>query len=221
MAQPGGPNNHALPKSTDWCPLNMPIADRIRLSLMMFLNYVIWGSWYVTLGAYLTITLKFTGTEAGAVFGTAALSCMISPFFVGLIADRFFAAERVLAALHLIGAVLLYLVARATTFGEVYGLLLAYCLCYFPTLALTNSLTLRNITNVAGQFPLIRVFATIGWIVIGLVVGFMAIEASPTPFLIASGCSVVMALFSLTLPHTPPSAKGEKASWRTILGLDA
>ncbi len=199
----------------------MPSSISVRLSIMMFLNYVIWGAWYVTLGTYLTQTLKFTGTQAGAVFGTAALSCMISPFFVGLIADRFFAAERVLAALHLIGAVLLYLVAGAKTFGEVYGLLLAYCLCYFPTLALTNSLTLRNITNVAGQFPLIRVFATIGWIVIGLVVGFMAIEASATPFLIASGCSVVMALFSLTLPHTPPSAKGQPSSWRTILGLDA
>jgi nucleoside transporter len=188
---------------------------------MMFLNYVIWGAWYVTLGTYLTQTLNFTGTQAGAVFGTAALSCMISPFFVGLIADRFFAAERVLAALHLIGAVLLYLVAGAKTFPEVYGLLLAYCLCYFPTIALTNSLTLRNITNVAGQFPLIRVFATIGWIVIGLVVGFMGIETSATPFLLAAGCSIVMALFSLTLPHTPPAAKGQPSSWRTILGLDA
>ena len=96
-------------KFTDRCPLTMPIADRIRLSLMMFLNYVIWGSWYVTLGAYLTINLKFTGTQAGAVFGTTALACMISPFFVGLIADRFFASERVLSALHLLGAVLLLL----------------------------------------------------------------------------------------------------------------
>ena len=102
---------------------------------------------------------------------------MISPFFVGLIADRFFAAERILSALHLIGAVLLYFVSQATTFGSVYFLLLAYCLCYFPTIALTNSLTLRNITNAATQFPLIRVLGTIGWIVIGLVVGFMKVEA--------------------------------------------
>jgi MFS family permease len=93
----------------------MPIADRIRLSFMMFLNYVIWGSWYVTLGAYLTIHLKFTGIEAGLVFGTSSIACMVSPFFVGLIADRFFASERVLAVLHLLGAVFLFLVARATS----------------------------------------------------------------------------------------------------------
>src|SRR5687768_12490308 len=142
-----------------------------RLSIMMFLNYVVWGAWYVTIGTYLTQTLQFTGTQSGAVFGTAALSCMISPFFVGLIADRYFAAQRVLAALHPVGAVLLYLVSQATSFTAVYSLLLAYCLCYFPTIALTNSLTLRNVTNAARQFPLIRVFATIGWIVIGLLIG--------------------------------------------------
>lgn len=199
----------------------MPSSVAVRLSIMMFLNYVVWGAWYVTLSTYLTQTLNFTGTQAGAVFGTAALSCMISPFFVGLIADRYFAAERVLAGLHLIGAGLLYLVSQATTFSSVYGLLLAYCLCYFPTIALTNSLTLRNITNVAAQFPIIRMFATIGWILIGLVVGFMDVEKSATPFLLAAGCSIVMSLFSLTLPHTPPAAKGQPASWRTILGLEA
>ena len=138
----------------------MPIADRIRLSLMMFLNYVIWGSWYVTLGAYLTINLKFTGTQAGAVFGTTAVACMISPFFVGLIADRFFASERVLSALHLLGAVLLYFVTKATSFGSVYALMFIYCLCYFPTIALTNSLTLQHLKDTGRDFPLIRVFGT-------------------------------------------------------------
>ena len=199
----------------------MPLSLSVRLSIMMFLNYVIWGAWYVTLGTYLTQTLKFTGTESGAIFGTAALSCMISPFFVGLVADRFFATEKILSALHLIGAVLLYFVSQATTFGSVYFLLLSYCLCYFPTIALTNSLTLRNITNAATQFPLIRVLGTLGWIVIGLAVGFMKIEASSTPFLLAAGFSIVMGLFSLMLPHTPPAAKGQPASWRSILGLDA
>ena len=192
-----------------------------RLSVMMFLNYVIWGAWYVTLGTYLTATLKFSGTEAGAVFGTTALACMISPFFVGLIADRFFATEKVLASLHLIGAVLLYAVSQAKTFGEVYTLLLLYCLCYFPTIALTNSLTLRQVKNSGSEFPLIRVFATIGWIAVGQTVGQMGIETSATPFLLAAGASVVMAIYSLTLPHTPPAGKGQPVTVSSLLGLDA
>jgi nucleoside transporter len=199
----------------------MPSSVHIRLSVMMFLNYVIWGAWYVTLGTYLTTTLKFSGTEAGLVFGTTALASMVSPFFVGLVADRFFSTEKVLAAVHLIGAVILYLVTTATTFGWVYVLMLLYCLCYFPTIALTNSLTLRHINDAGGQFPLIRVFATIGWIVIGQIVGWMRVEASSTPFLLAAGASIAMSVFCLTLPHTPPLSKGEPVSVRTVLGLDA
>ena len=199
----------------------MPIADRIRLSLMMFLNYVIWGSWYVTLGAYLTINLKFTGTQAGAVFGTTALACMISPFFVGLIADRFFASERVLAALHLLGAALLFFVTKATSFGPVYALMFAYCLCYFPTIALTNSLTLQHLKDPGRDFPLIRVFGTLGWIAIGVTIGRLGVETSTVPFMLAAGASVVMSIFSLTLPHTPPPSKGQTVTLRRILGLDA
>lgn len=188
---------------------------------MMFLNYVVWGSWYVTIGTYLTQTLHFSGTQTGAIFGTTALACMISPFFVGLIADRFFATERVLCALHLIGAVLLYLVSTATTFSTFYLLMLAYCLCFFPTLSLTNSLTLRNVANPPADFPRIRLFATVGHIVINNVIGKLGIEKAATPFLIAAGVSVVMALYCLTLPHTPPKAKGEVFSWRSAIGLDA
>src|SRR5271166_369701 len=156
----------------------MSFSIRARLSAMMFLNYVVWGAWYVTLSTYLTSTLHFTGTQAGAVFGTTALASMISPFFVGLIADRYFATERVLAALHLIGAVLLYFIAHATSFTAVYSLMLAYCMCFFPTLPLTNSITLRHVTNAGDQFPLIRVFATIGWIAMALIIGNLAVEAS-------------------------------------------
>ncbi len=192
-----------------------------RLSLMMFLNYVVWGSWYVTIGTYLTQTLNFSGTQAGAVFGTAALSCMVSPFFVGLIADRYFAAERVMCALHLIGAVLLYLVSTATSFTTVYVLMLVYNLCFFPTLALTNSLTLRNVSNPASDFPRIRLFATLGHIVVNVVIGSMGMERSSTPFLIAAVASVAMALYCLTLPHTPPIRSEEKPSWKTAIGLDA
>ena len=199
----------------------MPTSVNIRLSLMMFINYVIWGAWYVTIGTYLTATLHFSGTEAGAIFGTTALASMISPFFVGMIADRFFATERVLAALHLVGAVFLYLVTTVTSFGAVYGLMLAYCLCYFPTIALTNSLALRQVKDAGAEFPLIRVFATIGWIVIGQIVGWMKVEASSTPFLLAAGASVVMSGFSLLLPHTPPLGKGQAITMGGILGLDA
>lgn len=192
----------------------------IRLCVMMFLNFVIWGCWYVTIGTYLTATLHFSGTQAGAVFGTTALASMISPFFVGMIADRFFSTERVLASLHLIGAVFLYLVTLVTSFTAVYALMFAYCLCYFPTLALTTSITLQNITE-PRRFPLVRVFGTFAWITIGLIIGRLQIERSSQPFLIAAGVSLVMALFCLTLPHTPPSRRGQSVTLREILGLDA
>jgi len=199
----------------------MPFSIRARLSAMMFLNYVIWGAWYVTLSTYLTNALHFTGAQAGAIFGTTALASMISPFFVGLIADRFLSTERVLSALHFIGAILLWRVASAQTFGAVYGLLLAYCLCYFPTIALTNSLTLQHVKDAGRDFPLIRVFGTLGWIAIGVAVGSLGFEKSATPFLLASGASVVMGLFSLMLPHTPPVARGNTLGIREVLGLDA
>ena len=199
----------------------MSLLLNARLSLMMFLNYVIWGAWYVTLGTYLTAGLKFSGTEAGSIFGGTALACMISPFFVGLIADRYFSTERMLAALHLVGALLLFGVTRVSSFGAVYAMILIYSICYFPTISLTNSLTLRQLSNATAEFPLIRVFATIGWIVIGLVVGGLGVEATATPFLLAAGVSLAMSLYCLTLPHTPPGDKGRPVTVRTILGLDA
>ena len=199
----------------------MPVSIRIQLSVMMFLNYVIWGAWYVTITTYLTTTLKFTGTEAGLVFGTTALASMISPFFVGLVADRFFASERVLATVHLLGAVLMYMVTRTTSFAGVYALMFAYCLCYFPTIALTNSIALQHMSNGGRDFPLVRVFGTFGWIAITVTIGHMAVEASTVPFLLAAGASVLMSIFSLTLPHTPPPSRGKTIRAREVLGLDA
>jgi nucleoside transporter len=194
----------------------------IRLGLMMLLNYIIWGSWYVTISTYLTTTLKFTGTQTGAVFGTTALAALLSPFFVGLIADRLFATEKVLAALYAVGAVLVFAVTTVTSFPAVYALMLLYCLSYFPTIALTNSLAMQQVKNVGQDFPPIRMMGTLGWIVIGLAIGYMKVEATATPFLLAAGASVVMSIFSLTLlPHTPPRAKGEAVTVRSILGLDA
>jgi nucleoside transporter len=199
----------------------MPLSVRLRLSMMMFLNYVIWGAWYVTIDTYLTTTLHFSGAEAGAVFGTTALASMISPFFVGLVADRFFSSERVLAALQLVGAVLLFAVAKTTTFPTVFALMFVYCLAYFPTVALTNSIALQHLTSAGRDFPWIRVFGTFGWIAIGVTIGLLRVEKSANQFLIAAAASIVMALFSLTLPHTPPHGKGREIDLREILGLDA
>jgi nucleoside transporter len=198
----------------------MPNSVTIRLCVMMFLNFAIWGCWYVTIGTYLTATLKFSGTQTGAIFGTTALASMISPLIVGRIADRYFSTERVLSVIHLLGALLLYLVTRVTNFQAVYVVMFLYCLLFFPTLALTTAITLKHMPD-ARRFPLIRVFGTIGWIVIGLCIGKLGIEASVTPFLIASACSVLMAVFCLFLPHTPPSNQGSKLSVREIFGLDA
>ena len=193
-----------------------------RLGAMMFLQYVIWGSWYVTLNTYLTSTLHFSGTQAGAAFGTVSIACLVSPFFVGLVADRFFATERVMAVLYALGAVCMILLSRATSFPAVYGLLLAFCLCYFPTVALSNSIAMQQVTNPGRDFPPIRVMGTLGWIAANLVVGFMRVEAQTTPFFIAAGACAVMCLYSIAaLPHTPPPARGQQVTIRRILGLDA
>ena len=195
---------------------------KIRLGVMMFVQYIIWGAWYVTLNTYLTSTLGFTGTQAGAAFGTTALASLIAPFFVGLVADRFFATERVMATLYAISAVLLVLVTQATSFPAVYGLLLAFCLCYFPTIALTNAITMKQVADPGRDFPPIRMMGTLGWIFINLIVGFMRVEATATPFLLGAAACIVMCVFSLTaVPHTPPPARGQKVTVRAILGLDA
>ncbi len=194
----------------------------IRLAAMMFLEYAIWGSWNVTLNTYLTSTLHFTGTQAGAVFGTTAIGALVSPFFVGLVADRFFATERVLAVLYALGALAMIGATQVTSFGGVYAMLLVFCLLFFPTVALTNSITMQQIADPGRDFPPIRTMGTVGWIVIGLVVGSLGIEATSRPFLIAAGLCAVMCLLCLTmLPHTPPRARGQAVTARAIMGLDA
>ena len=195
---------------------------RTRLGAMMFLEYVIWGAWYVTLTTYLTKTLQFSGTQAGTVFGTAALASLLSPFFVGLVADRFFATERVMATLYLVAAVSMYLVTKVSSFGAVYSLMLLFCLLYFPTIALTNSIAMKHVKDPGRDFPPIRTMGTLGWIAVNNLVGFMRVEADTTPFLIGAAGCVVMAIYSLfALPHTPPPGKGRKVTVSSVLGLDA
>lgn len=192
-----------------------------RLRLMMLFEYAIWGAWYVTVGTWLGKTLHFSGQEIGAVAGTTAIGAMISPLFVGLMADRLFDTRRVLAALHVVGAVLLVVAAQQSSFGLVYASLLAYSLCYMPTLALTTSLAMRHISDPREEFGAIRVFGTIGWIVVGLIVGALGVEASASPLHLAAGLSIVMAGYCFTLPATPPLARNQRFELRHALPLES
>jgi nucleoside transporter len=194
---------------------------RIRLSVMMFLEYFVWGAWYVTLGTYLGRQLNFSGTEIGLVYGTPALAAMISPFFTGLIADRFFPTQKILFFLHLAGGVLLIGLSQLHQFRWFYPVLLLHTLCYMPTLALTNSLSFHHLQNPSRQFPSIRLFGTIAWITVGILLGKLAIEQSVLQIQLAAVASMVMSLYCLTLPHTPPASKGQRVTWQQLVGVEA
>jgi nucleoside transporter len=219
--------SHASPSHA---PLDLGI--RLRLSVMMFLQYFVWGAWFVTLGTYIGAHIGeggfFPEGFIGRAYGTSAIAAMIAPFFVGMIADRFFATQRVLAVLHLVGAGLLYYISTVQDSGLFYFMLLAYFLCYMPTLALTNSLSFHHLSDPGRQFPGIRVLGTIGWIAAGLLVGWLwialggeKIEATTTPMLIAAAVQAVLGVYCLALPHTPPTSAGKKVTVSDLLGLDA
>lgn len=180
---------------------------KIRLSIMMFLQYFTWGAWVVPASGYLGKYLKFSGGEIGWFYNTSQIGAIIAPLFVGLVADRFFATEKILAVLHFIGAILLLIVSQQNQFAAMFGLMLVYGLCFMPTLALTNSICFANIEDPSKEFPLLRVFGTIGWIVAGLAVGFFFGQDTSTFFMAAGGSSLLLAIFCLFLPHTPPSGK--------------
>jgi nucleoside transporter len=193
----------------------------ILLALMMFLQYFIWGAWYVTMGTYMGEHLGSTGVQIGAAYSALAIATMISPFFVGLIADRFFAAQKLMGILHLVGALLLLLATKITGNGAFYWVILFYSLLYMPTIALSNSVAFSQMSDPGKQFPWIRVFGTLGWIIAGLLIGGFAMEKSSSTFLLAAAVSAFLGLVSFILPNTPPKGKAAGASASKALGTDA
>lgn len=208
----------------------MKSSIRFQLSTMMFLEFFIWGGWFVTLGTFLNYNLEASGTQIATAFSTQSWGAIIAPFIIGLIADRFFNAERILGFLHLVGAVLLYMMYTSEDFSTFYPFVLGYMIIYMPTLALVNSISFFQMSDPEKQFSGIRVFGTIGWIVSGLVISLVFAWDAPAAladgllrntFLMVAIASAILGLFSFTLPKTPPSSKGEKVEIRDILGLEA
>jgi nucleoside transporter len=227
----------------------MKSTTRIQLSIMMFLNFFVWGIWFVTMGTYLTKgNIGATGGQTGLAYGTQSLGAIIAPFIIGMIADKFFSAQKILGVLHLIGACLLYLIASKEGFGSFYTLLLIYMIIYMPTLALVNAISLKQITNAEKQFSSIRMWGTIGWIVAGLIIAWMAWEPSKqimetgsaenagvaakealkaaasrlsVTYKVAAIISALFGIYSFFLPNTPPPKAGQKTSIAEIFGLDA
>ncbi|HTN21175.1 MAG TPA: nucleoside permease [Pelobium sp.] len=204
---------------------------RTKLSLMMFLEFFIWGAWFVTLGTFLGNNLNATGAQTGAAFSTQSLGAIIAPFVIGLIADRYFNAEKILGILHLIGALLMYQMYSATNFEAFYPYVLGYMIAYMPTLALVNSISFNQMTDPEKEFSSIRVWGTVGWIIAGLAISYLfhwdAVESIrlgflKNTFLLACGASVVLGLLSFFLPKTPPKVdKNDKVTLSDILGLEA
>ena len=193
----------------------------VILSFMMFLQYYIWGSWYVTMGTYMTVHLKSNGIQIGAVYSALAIATMISPFFIGMVADRFFAAQRLMGVLHLMGGFLLLIASKVGNNTGFYWVILLYSLVYMPTIALSNSVAFRQMSDPGKQFPVVRVFGTIGWVIAGLMIAKFGIEKTPGTFYMAAMVSAALGLYCFFLPDTPPQAKTESSSARSIMGIDA
>ena len=209
----------------------MRFTTRLQLSFMMFLEFFIWGAWFVTLGTFLFNNLGASGSQSASVFSTQSWGAIIAPFIIGLIADRYFNAEKILGVLHLVGAVLMYQMFNASDISVFYPYVLAYMILFMPTLALVNSISFNQMDDPEKEFSSIRVWGTIGWIVAGLLISFVFLWDSEAnvkaglmknTFMLASIASLVLGLYSFTLPKTPPKIeKGAKVKISEILGLDA
>jgi nucleoside transporter len=192
-----------------------------KLSLMMLFQYFIWGAWYVTMGTYMSEFLHSSGIQIGAAYSALAIATMISPFFVGMVADRYFAAQRIMGVLHIVGAGLLFFATQIEDNTVFYWIILLYSLLYMPTIALSNSIAFQQMSDPGKQFPWIRVFGTVGWIVAGLMIAALGVEKTPFTFQMASFASFLLGLFSFILPNTPPKGKSADSTASTALGTEA
>ena len=208
----------------------MSMTVRVQLSIMMFLQFFVWGAYYVTMGTYLD-AIGFDGGQIGAVYGCMALASIISPFFVGMIADRFFSAQLVMGVLHLLGGGIMWYVSGVQDPTTFYWAFLAYTITYAPTLALVNAISFNQMEDPGKEFPNIRVMGTIGWIIAGLAItlvlskmyntGDVSVEATAIPLKMAAICSLILGAYSFLLPNTPPKPTDKPISIGDILGLEA
>lgn len=202
----------------------MSVLTKTKLSFMMFLEFFIWGGWFVTMGTFLSQAFNASGAQLAQAYETQSIGAIIAPFIIGLIADRYFSAQKILGFLHIIGAILLYMAGSSDDFPSFYPFVLLYMILYMPTLALVNSVAFRQMSDPSKEFPPIRVFGTIGWIVAGLVIGTLGWESQKLlayTFYLTASASALLGIFSFMLPSTPPTADKGSYSIRKILGLDA
>ena len=218
MLSEGGVTKKQLQHPTT---MDQQSAIKFKLSSFMFLQYFIWGAWYVSMGTYLANVLKFGGDQIGAAYGAFAIGSMISPFFVGLIADRYFASQKILGVLGVVGGLVLIALSRLQTFGAFYPTLILYCALFAPTLALGNSVALTHLADAKRDFPRIKILSAVGWIAAGVVLSLMKGEQSSVQFLLGGGASILFGLFAFRLPATPPRKVGQDVSLGDVLGLDS
>lgn len=178
-----------------------------RLAIMQVLQYFVWGSWYVTIGTYLIKSCNFSGGEVGWVYASPGIAAMLMPYLMGVLADKYFPIQKILAALHFIGGLLLVFSAQFTSFATFFPAILLYSLCYQPTFSLTSSLCFSHLADPSSEYPRVRVWGTTGWIFGGLLVSLLGWETTVMPLYISALASIALSIYCLTLPHTPPQGK--------------
>jgi nucleoside transporter len=198
----------------------MKNTTRFQLMAMMFLLYFIWGSWYGQMSKYMFTELGATGVQVGSAYAAFSIAMIIAPFFVGMIADRYFAAQKVLGVLSLAGAVVLYFLTQIKDADTFFWVILVYCVTFAPTMALTTSIAMQQVENSEKDFPSIRVMGTIGWIAVSNIIGYYGFGDSVMIFRISMVTAAILGIFSFFLPNTPPKPS-QSTSFTDILGLDA